>query len=349
MKVAVVGAGVCGLSAAKTLARRGHDVTLHEQFELFHGRGSSHGASRIVRRAYSDPFYTACMSEAYPLWAELERESERELVHEVGLVYFGSQDADNIRSVATGLSDLSVPFEIYDHRQIHKVFPDLKLKDGEIGIWTPEAGWVNAASALKALAEVGIQSGLSIQTGSVADVSRLANENDIVIVTAGAWITRITDVPVKVTLQTFAYIDAQIGGPVWIEDSEDQPYGFPTDEQGQKVGIHRAGHEIDPEIDSRQPNEAYLDAIKTTVRDRFGIQTANLRHPKTCLYTTTVNEDFLLGNLAPNVFFGSACSGHGFKMGPWIGRLLADFAEGKDHPSNHPRFASFPKQLSEYR
>ena len=43
MKVAVVGAGVMGCATAWALRERGADVTLFEQFEPGHVRGSSHG------------------------------------------------------------------------------------------------------------------------------------------------------------------------------------------------------------------------------------------------------------------------------------------------------------------
>ncbi len=89
MKVAVVGAGICGSSAARYIAIKGHDVALFEQFGLGHDLGSSHGNSRIVRKAYPDAFYTHCMTQAYPLWAELERHADQRLLHEVGLLYFG--------------------------------------------------------------------------------------------------------------------------------------------------------------------------------------------------------------------------------------------------------------------
>ena len=342
MKIAVIGAGISGLSAAKTLSQRGHQVELHEQFHLFHDRGSSHGASRIIRRAYPDAFYTACMAEAYPMWRNLEMESSRTLVHECGLLYFGDSNSENMDSMAQGLMSLDVPFETLDCNQVKRTCKDLRLLNTENAIWTPEAGWVNAAAALVATYDIARTFGLEVRIGAIADPMKLAAENDVVIVTAGAWTTRFAPVPVQVNLQTFAYIEADIDGPVWIEDSYDNPYGFPSDEIGQKIGIHRPGTPIDPDQPSRATNPALIDIIKETATRRFGVVNPVVKESKGCLYTTTKNEDFLMGNLAPNVFFASACSGHGFKMGPWVGKLLADFAEGKDNPANHPRFLFEP-------
>ena len=170
------------------------------------------------------------------------------------------------------------------------------------------------------------------------DPLTLADQYDVVIVAAGAWTTRYAALPVEVTLQTYAYVDAHIEGPVWIEDSSDMCYGFPSDDHGLKMGVHRAGTPTDPGDPERTPDPTFLEIIKETALNRFGIKEPRLNEPKGCLYTTTRNEDFLMGRLAPNVFFASACSGHGFKMGPWVGKLLADFAEGVDTPDHHPRF-----------
>lgn len=45
------------------------------QFILPHSRGSSHGQTRITRKAYDHDFYTRMMKDNYELWAQLERES----------------------------------------------------------------------------------------------------------------------------------------------------------------------------------------------------------------------------------------------------------------------------------
>ena len=75
VKVSVVGAGVMGLAAARAIAQRGHDVTVYEQFELKHKRGSSHGTSRIFRLSYDEEYWIRLAQRAYELWRELERES----------------------------------------------------------------------------------------------------------------------------------------------------------------------------------------------------------------------------------------------------------------------------------
>lgn len=338
MKVAVVGAGVCGLAAARELCNRGHRVSLYEQFDLFHDRGSSHGASRIVRRAYPDAFYTACMQEAYPMWRQLENASGRSILTECGMLYFGHRDSVNLRRVADSLYSLNVPHEVADSSRVQSFLPELKLSKTEIAIWTPEAGWVDAEETLRTLHDLAISDGLEVFGHTRADPLSLAKEHDAVVVAAGAWITRHAPVPVKVTLQTFAYVDTHVGGPVWIEDSRDQTYGIPSGRSGVKIGVHRPGYAIAPDNPGRETSSEFLDIIRRTASSRFGIENPVLKSSHGCIYTSTKNEDFLLGRLAPNVFFASACSGHGFKMGPWIGRILADFAEGKDEPEKHPRF-----------
>src|SRR5205085_5649656 len=80
VRVSVVGAGVMGLAAARAVAQRGHDVTVYEQFDLKHTRGSSHGASRIFRLSYPDQYWVRLARRAFELWRELEHESGTQLL-----------------------------------------------------------------------------------------------------------------------------------------------------------------------------------------------------------------------------------------------------------------------------
>src|SRR5437868_2302728 len=92
-RVAVVGAGIMGCATAWALRERGADVTVYEQFELDHTRGSSHGRTRIVRLAYREEQWTRLAREALDGWRELERASGRELLQLHGLVEIASAEA----------------------------------------------------------------------------------------------------------------------------------------------------------------------------------------------------------------------------------------------------------------
>src|SRR4051812_12190579 len=84
-RVTVVGAGVMGCAAAWALTERGAEVTVLEQFDLDHVRGSSHGRSRIVRLAYPEPEWVRLAEEAMAGWRELERQSGQALLGLYGL------------------------------------------------------------------------------------------------------------------------------------------------------------------------------------------------------------------------------------------------------------------------
>src|SRR5205807_9062388 len=82
----IVGAGVIGCAAAVALSGKVVDVTLIEQFEPGHARGSSHGRTRIMRLAYPDPAWVELAEEALQGWRAFERESGWELLGLYGLV-----------------------------------------------------------------------------------------------------------------------------------------------------------------------------------------------------------------------------------------------------------------------
>ena len=45
------------------------------KFPLPHTRGSSHGQSRGIRKAYPQPYLTRMMKDAYEQWHQLEKET----------------------------------------------------------------------------------------------------------------------------------------------------------------------------------------------------------------------------------------------------------------------------------
>lgn len=322
-RVAVVGAGVMGCAAAWALAGRGADVTLIEQFDLGHARGSSHGRTRIFRLAYPEAHWVELAREALAGWRRLEAESGRSVLALHGLVELCSSAGLTSRDVleAQGVEHRLLGAD--EARALGVVLPD-----GWAALWQPDAGVVLADVARQAFLEVAsprLETGRRVE--SLDDV-----DADAVVVTAGAWATRLLpDLPVRVTRETIAYF-ARGGGPFPSVVELDEAtrghamYALHDPAHGVKAGVHHGGHVADPDADEL-PAAELVERIAAWVRERFPGVDPRPAGAETCLYTTTADESFVLERRG-RVVVGSACSGHGFKFAPAVGLRLADLALG---------------------
>src|SRR5213082_2784513 len=88
--VVVIGLGAMGSAAAYHLARRGKRVVALDRFAPGHERGSSHGATRIIRLGYYEhPAYVPLLRRAYALWRELEAAAGQPLMQITGIAEIG--------------------------------------------------------------------------------------------------------------------------------------------------------------------------------------------------------------------------------------------------------------------
>ena len=99
--------------------------------------------------------------------------------------------------------------------------------------------------------------------------------------------------------------------------------------EGVKVAEHATGAVVDdPDPDQRSFD---VDEIGRRRVIRYVTERIPGLDPKpvtelTCLYTMTPDSHFFVERVGPRLVVGSACSGHGFKFAPAIGKRLAALA-----------------------
>jgi sarcosine oxidase len=317
MKVAVVGAGVMGCATAWALRERGAEVTVHEQFALDHDRGSSHGRTRIFRIAYPDADWIRFAQEAYAGWRELDSD----LLGLYGLVELAP---DPSLISARALDESGVPYRMLDEDEVRAL--GATLPHGWTALHLADAGVVFADRARHAFLEA---AGVEVETNRrIESTDELGA--DVVVVTAGPWVRDLVpDLPVTVTRETLAYFRYE-GPPrpcivdLSAETRTHAMYSLHDPVYGLKAGAHHSGSEADPDSEGT-PDSTVVERISSWVRERFPDIDPTPVEAQTCMYTTTADQNFVLERRG-RVVVGSACSGHGFKFAPAIGRRLADLA-----------------------
>ncbi|MFT4215067.1 MAG: N-methyl-L-tryptophan oxidase, partial [Microbacterium sp.] len=341
--VIVVGLGVHGSAAVAALARRGHRVIGLERFSSGHARGSSHGRTRMIRRAYPNAVWNDLVAGADRAWERLERETGAILIHRTGGLYAH-------RGAAQLQGPDCVPLE--GAGDLARRMPGFRVPEGYSAIYDPAAGVLEAERAIDALRRVARNAGAQLRFAQrvrdwqVEDDAVHVRLDDAVlrarrlVVAVGPWAA--TAIPALAPLlevwriltltvaagQTVA-MPPQLGA-FSVDRPEGLVFGIPdADGNGFKLGVD-AGMPWDPESAPAAPTGDEIDRLRTLMQTYVpGIDTSRA-DAAACLYTMTADKRFILGPLAatPEVIVASACSGHGFKFGAVIGEALADMCEG---------------------
>lgn len=376
-QVIVIGIGSMGSSACCFLAQRGVQVLGLEQFGIVHENGSHNGQSRIIRKAYFEhPDYVPLLQRAYDNWEKLAQECGAEVYHRTGIVYFGHPTHDTMRGIKRSGSLYNIQLEVDSAYNMQKQFPMFKTPHDFEALFEPDAGFVTPERAIRLYTSLAEKSGATILTNQKVKTWREEGQKIIVethdhtytadklIITAGSWTSKLVPMlraELKVTRQTLAWVkpihsDAFTLGnfPCWfIEDPElGMFYGFPMlppaafeGPAGLKLAHHRPGNLADPDLNSQGQSKIDEENIRNILSRYFNGVEDQIIATKTCLYTYSKDENFIIDNLSGynNVIVACGFSGHGFKFVSIVGEVLADLAmKGKtDLPVDFLKLSRF--------
>ncbi len=353
--VAIIGLGAMGSATVYNLAKRGLRVAGFEQFLPAHDRGSSHGGTRIIRQAYFEhPDYVPLVLQAYKLWNELERESERKLLLKTGGILIGPPESLLITGALGSAKKNDLKYRLLTNAELREEYPMFQISPTDIALFEQEAGVLFPEECVRAYLERAQELGATLHFNSKVEewnatdgrVEIKVNGRKIyakkLIFTAGAWTSKLFhsdfDLPLVVerivnyyfepSSNTGAFTSEHL--PVFIWDYPGKPfYGIPNVHgDGVKVGFHHSNIMTDPDHVNRKVSNTEIEEIKERLAQAIPSLNGTLLKAKICMYTTTPDEHFVIG-LHPNhenIIIASPCSGHGFKFASVIGEILSDLA-----------------------
>jgi sarcosine oxidase len=351
----VVGLGGIGSAALQHLAARGLRAIGIEQADVPNDRGSSHGASRAIRLAYfEDPRYVPLLRAAWSMWEALDASVRESLLVRTGCLNLGAPDHPCIRGVERAVAEHGLPHERLDAAAIAARFPALRPAAGDVGVYEQQAGVLNpercvtaqVLAAVRAGAEVrGRERVVAIEPGPdsvVVTTDRDRYDAGVCVVATGAWLAA-EDSPVRIEIPLaverqvqlwFQPIDPapfEVGRmPVAIRfDGDASFYAMPRLEHpGVKVCRHHGGSMTTAADLDRTPTRADEDDVRAFVRAHMPGADGPLVAARVCMYTNTPDQHAVIGRHPAHerVYLCGGFSGHGFKLAPVVGEIVADLA-----------------------
>jgi len=351
----VIGVGGMGSAAVYHLARRGLQVLGLEKHAIPHEMGSSHGYSRMIRYTLQEhPSYVPLVRRSYELWHEMEETAGEELMVTTGSIRAGAPDSPFFLNAQEACDLHSIPYEILTASEVNKRFPGYRFPEEISSVYQADGGFLLPERCIVTHVQAAERAGADVHSQETVldwevrgDGVQVRTDRDTytagrLVVTAGPWAANL--VP---ELAAYAVPERQVMGwfqpkrpelyaaeafPVFgVFTEEGRYYGFPSHAvPGFKIGrVHHLLQKVDPDAIDREVHLEDEDILRQAVNRYFPLAAGKLLDGKTCMYTNTPDEHFMIGTLdgQPQVSVAAGFSGHGFKFASVIGEIMADLAQ----------------------
>jgi glycine/D-amino acid oxidase-like deaminating enzyme len=371
--IVIIGGGVTGCSIAYHLARRGvRNVVVVEK--NFLASGSTGKSSACVRQHYSTPETCRMVLQALRFFEHFPEHTDGRTASFTRVGYLLGVD-DRLRvpmekSVALQQS-VGIDSRLITPAEIREIEPRVRVDDFVAGCWEPEAGYADpsqttqgfAASAREGGATFLEQTevlGLSIAGGRVSGVNTNRGEiqTPVVINAAGIWGDRIgrmagVEIPLTICRHKINFF----ARPAGARDPHPMVYDFVKNiyTRPETGGLTLVGP-LDPEeLNDRADPDRYNEGV-TFEETAEAMERAMHRFPVMehgevakgyagCFDVTPDWHPILDESPIKGFYLAVGFSGHGFKLSPAVGDMVAKLViDGKAptddvHAFRHSRFA----------
>jgi sarcosine oxidase subunit beta len=350
--VLIVGGGVMGVSIAYALASRrvGRVVVLEKSFL---GAGSSGKSGAIIRQHYSNPLTASMAQKSLRVFEHFEDAigGPPVFTHTGMIVVVKERDRAGLEANVAMQQALGINVRLVSPQELTSLDANVCLAEDELAAYEAEAGYVEAVQVVASFAEAATRRGADIRQGVevkalLLDGDRIvgADTNEgrydckTVVLATGPWAAQLAratgiDLPVQACRTQVALFrrptDCGRRGPVY-GDFVQGLYFKPTHGEMIHAGSI-AGEEVDNPVDPDHYNEAadgdWLPQVRKRLSRRYpAMHRAYGRGGYGALYAITPDWHPILDRCpgVEGVYCAVGFSGHGFKMSPIIGQLMAE-------------------------
>ncbi len=320
--VAIVGAGVTGLSIALHLAERGvGPVRIYER------SGVAAGASGVqpggVRLQWGTEINCRMARESLAFW----RQAQERLAARVelgwracGYLWLAHSDSvlDNLRANVALQNSLGIPSRIVEPDEAARLVPGLQTKTLTGAAWCAEDGYFDRPQAVvEALADAVRRAGVDIEIAEVRSLDDL--DAKTIVVAAGVDTPRLVQAPI-VAEERYLFLSEPIHerllAPLVI--SPERRFAAKQLGNGRVLGSDLGGH--DGSL-VREVMRELLPQLEFALLDTLVPGT----------YDVTPDHQAILGAVGGHdgLWIAAGFSGHGFMMAPAVGRSIAAAIAGE--------------------
>ncbi len=366
--VIVVGGGVNGASTAFHLAERGVRVLLLDRGEI---AGASTGKSGgLVRMHYTDPYQATLALKSLPYF---QHWAERVGVGDPGFSRTGFIQTVTPRNVPAleanvrMLQGIGVNTCLVDADDVRRLVPYADTDDLTRCAYEPDSGCAMPGDTARSFAAAARTHGAEIVTGEAVTALRTEGGRVVgvstareeyaaptVIVCAGVWSVPLF-AALGVTLPIESYrtqvvlfdrrgrVPTGPAGHMVFIDAAMRTYFRPYGETELLIG-GRGRSAPTPDADAY--DEAADDAVIAATRQGLSRRLPEMedapvtRHWAGILDMTADSCPILEANIgAEGIYLAAGFSGSGFKSGPYVGSLMAEWATAGERPADAAPFA----------
>jgi sarcosine oxidase subunit beta len=350
--ILIVGGGVMGVSIAHALAQRrvGRIVVL-EKAHL--GAGSSGKSGAIIRQHYSNRLTASMAQKSLRVFEHFGDVigGPPVFTHTGMIVVVNQRDRPGLEANVAMQRELGINVRMVSNRELTDIDPHVHLADDELAAYESEAGYVEAVQVVASFAEAASRLGVDIRQG--VEVKALLLDGDrvvgaetsaerynckTVILATGPWAARLAQeigiaLPVQACRTQVALYRRPVdfGRPCPVYGDFVQGLYFKPAHGEMLHAGSIAGEEVQNPVDPDHYNEAadgdWLPQVRQRLSRRYpAMHRGYGRGGYGALYAITPDWHPILDRCPgrEGIYCAVGFSGHGFKMSPIVGQLMAE-------------------------